>query len=61
MRKSNTLGGKIDKLELCEAELQSEITRLKSLNCISPTAFDSISNALDRRNTAMKSLKRLLF
>ena len=60
MRKANTLGGCIDRLELCEAELQLEIKRLKDNNLISSGIFGSLSNALDRRNLAMRSLKRTL-
>ena len=58
MRKSNTFGGIIDKLEYYEAELNIEIKRLKYLK--TPAKRYSLSNILDRRNTAMKSLKRLL-
>jgi hypothetical protein len=54
MRKANTL------TELCEAELQFEIKRLKDNNLISSGIFGSLSNALDRRNLAMRSLKRIL-
>ena len=56
MRKSNTLEGIIDKLELCDTELEIEIKRLKDFGGLPP----NISSTLDRRNTAMKSLKRLL-
>lgn len=64
MRKSNTLGGIIDRLEYYEAELNVEIKRLKdtkSFTTFTTFTFNSASNILDRRNTAMKSLKRLLF
>ena len=58
MRKSNTLGGIIDRLEFYEAELNVEIDRLKDPRLTK--SWYSIFT-LDRRNTAMRSLKRLLF
>ena len=60
MRKSNTVGGVIDKLELCEAELQAEIERMKDTKQITLSIFHSLSNALDRRNLALRSMKRIL-
>lgn len=60
MRKSNTLEGIIDKLELCDTELEIEIKRLKDFGGLPPNLFSLISSTLNRRNTAMKSLKRLL-
>lgn len=56
MQKSNTFGGIIDKLELCETELQAEIERMKDANYI----VHSLSNALDRRNLALRSMKRMV-
>lgn len=61
MRRSNTLGGVIDKLEFCEAELNLEIKRMKGTKRITASAFHLLSNALDRRDLAMKPLKQLLF
>jgi hypothetical protein len=63
MRKANTLGGCIDRLEYNGTELQLEIIRLKDINRISPTVFNSlsnVSNVLGRYNLAMRSLKRIL-
>lgn len=56
MRRSDTISGIIDKLELCEAELQAEIKQMKDANLI----FSSLSNALDRRDLALRSLKRIV-
>ena len=61
MRKSNTLGGIIDRLEFYETELNVEIKRLKDTKSFTTFTFNSASNVLDRRNTAMRSLKRLFF
>ena len=60
MRKSNTLDGIIDKLEFCETELWVEIERMKDANLISISIFSSLSNALDRRNLALRSMKRMI-
>ena len=60
MRKAGTLAGTIDRVEFYGAELQSEIERLKKSNYMALDVFYSISNALDRQNLAMKSMKRLL-
>ena len=60
MRKSNTFNGIIDKLELCETELQAEIKRMKNANLISVNIFSSVSNALDRRALALRSMKRIM-
>lgn len=59
MRRSDTLNGIIDKLEYYEADLNLEMIRLKNADHISPYIFRSVSNALDRRATALRSLKRL--
>lgn len=59
MRKSNTIGGIIDQLEYYEAKLNLEIKWLKDPKYIGRCY--SIHSALNRRNTAMKSLKQLLF
>ena len=60
MRKAGTLAGTIDRVEFYGAELQSEIEKLKKSNYMALDVFYSISNALDRQNLAMKSMKRLL-
>jgi hypothetical protein len=60
MRKSNTIDGAIDKLELCETELQSEIERMKDTKRITLSIFHSLSNALDRRALSLRSIKRIM-
>lgn len=51
MRKSNTLD---------RTELWVEIERRKDANLISISIFNSLSNALDRRNLALRSMKRMI-
>jgi hypothetical protein len=60
VRKSNTLNGTIDKLEYYEADLNLEMIRLKNADRISLGAFNSVSNAIDRRAIALRSLKQLM-